>query len=117
MKYILTEDVPAVGKAGMILSEETNGYFDVNEAGHPPYKVNLVTGYLLRKLGVLEEYDGKWKPAQGQRYWTVYGDGDVYNPFWDNDSGDKFRLATNNVFKTREKALKHREDMLGGKVV
>jgi hypothetical protein len=53
----------------------------------------------------------RWKPARGNRYWTVYGDGSVSDIVWDNDTGDNNIRDFGNCHPSEEVATRKRDRM------
>ncbi len=45
-------------------------------------------------------------PYVGQKYWFIYDDGEVYESKWEGDNFDTARLAQENLFLTKQQALK-----------
>lgn len=46
------------------------------------------------------ERKGRWKPEDGDTYYYIRSNGDIFDCEWDNDSLDKGCFTINNVFKT-----------------
>jgi len=60
-------------------------------------KTELETGYIVPKE--------KWSPTEGEEYWYVDFDGDIYKiDFLIASNSDKDKLNFNNCFPTREAA-------------
>lgn len=53
-------------------------------------------------LGIKESK--KWKPEKGENYYYIMSCGEIESQYFNNIEADKFRILTNNYFKTREEA-------------
>lgn len=66
---------------------------------------------LREQLKLVESEQTKiWQPKEGEIYWTVINDGEVWRKPYDSDSNnDKMRIYYGNYFKTKEEAEKQAE--------
>ena len=53
---------------------------------------------------LIEEEKEKTVFSDGEKYYWIDSDGNVYPSFWENDSVDEGRLLIGNIFKTEEEA-------------
>lgn len=62
------------------------------------------TKEVMKKLNeILSPTPSDWRPKM-ENYYYINSGGQVVIEYWDNRDSDKYRLATKNVFKTREEA-------------
>lgn len=66
---------------------------------------------LIGQLGMSKLKD-KYIPKVYERYLYVGADGEIYSATWLDNSKDRFRFWTNNVFKYSEHAIEHRDDLI-----
>jgi hypothetical protein len=55
-------------------------------------------------LSLLDEPSEPWRPQAEERYWTVDGDGKVYEALWQEDATDQARASFGNCFPSRSEA-------------
>jgi len=58
---------------------------------------------LLNMKGVIVK-DKKSQPSDGDKYYCIEDDGNIFSSIWNNDQIDKKRMDIKNVFKTKEEA-------------
>ena len=68
------------------------------------YIDGIIDGALDEMLALFEEPSAPWRPEQATWYWTVEGDGHIYEAFWQDDDLDKARADFGSCFKTRAHA-------------
>lgn len=61
----------------------------------------------LQKLGeeiekLKQAKTGRWKPNNGEKYWCIDQDGDIYEIAWTDSYYDNTRYSVGNVFRTEE---------------
>lgn len=72
---------------------------------------NLLS-FITENYDIVEE---EWKPENlkpGDGYWFIDSVGDVWKGKFENESYDKFRLKSKNIFPTKEKAEEYRDKIL-----
>lgn len=77
--------------------------------------INPVVAAVLIHTGMIEEVGGKWEPKDEEDeedYWFVDSTGAICSAVCHGESASIFRIATNNVFKTEEEAIAHKQEML-----
>jgi hypothetical protein len=68
------------------------------------YAEGIAESAIDEMLSLLDEPSGQWIPKIDAFYWTVDGDGTVYEAFWQDDEMDKARAVFGNCFKSRQDA-------------
>ena len=62
-------------------------------------------------LSLLDEPSGPWRPQKEQGYWTVDGDGKVYEAWWQEATTDQARATFGNCFPSRPEAEQARDHL------
>lgn len=67
---------------------------------------NLTEQERQQLLKLVEKGNGNkvWKPKRGERYFTVFGEGNVFENTWTDRNEDATRYSIGNCFKTIEEA-------------
>lgn len=116
MKYILKQKIPfTIYEVGHVFETDFEG--DIRYVaecdGTVPYNtIHPHEILLMVKTGILEGYDEAF-PKVGKKYFYISDDGSICYKDYAGDYEDKFRLKTNNVFRTREEAYKRLKEIMG----
>lgn len=122
MKYILKEKIPFTsyevghvfetckfGSITIYVAEE-----DENTTAWVTSNVTIKTHEILLmvKAGILEEYDDTF-PKIGDYCWFINSTGRIYIEENEGDYKDKYRIKTNNCFRTKEEAEARLKEIMG----
>lgn len=106
-KYRLKKDHP-YAKSGVVVNGFYNGFGDF--CFEEPTKIRQTMACIPATVEHewLEEVEERWRPDDGQMYWSVVykwsGKYEVSYDHWDDEETDRNFLEAYNCFQTREQA-------------
>lgn len=89
-----------------------NNTYKLTERGLSDKHNNPCPNVLIALLaGKRTAYIPPWIPTSGEKYYNIAFGKRIWQTEWTNCPLDYYRLATNNIFKTREKAKEHADEI------
>lgn len=65
----------------------------------------------LKAAKIEAEQPKRWKPEPSKRYWSVTGEGQIFETVWDDDILDVCNYLIGNCFKTKEEAEEYKKQI------
>lgn len=107
-RYKLLKDLAGL-KAGSTLCLDELGNLVTEDKATIVFLVNFIHHYNILDSGWFEELPDErkqWRAKEGERYWFVQNDGEVYDDYELKVGTDDRRYRLGNYFKTEEEAQK-----------